>query len=192
LLYIHDNPELLARLKAEQADVMKGGEITGKMDFKALSSMVLLKACVKEALRLRPPLVILMRTAERPLEVCGYTVPKGTVVVSCPPATHRIEEVYKNAEAFVPDRWLDENKTLIKDAPHSYIAFGDGARRCLGEHFGYLQVMAIVAHCLQNYDLKLLDGLPGADFQGMVVGPDGDCRGELSARADVDGTRGGA
>merc|ERR1711972_854313 len=116
-----------------------------------------------------------MRTAERSLEVCGYTVPKGTVVVSCPPATHRIEEVYKNAESFIPDRWLDQDNVLIKDKPHSYIAFGDGARRCLGEHFGYLQVMTIAANCLQHYDVKLVNGCPKASFQGMVVGPDGDC-----------------
>merc|ERR1712176_1603160 len=121
LLYIHDNPDILARLKKEQAEVMSSGDMSSTMDHRALSSMVLLKACVKEALRLRPPLVILMRTAERPLEVCGYTVPKGTVVVSCPPVTHCLEHVYKDAKVYNPSRWLDENKAFVKEQPHSYI-----------------------------------------------------------------------
>lgn len=171
LLYIHDNPKILERAKHEVAQVYK--DSGGKLDYKTLNTMTFLKACVKESLRLRPPLVILMRTLQSQINVCGYNVAPGTVVVTCPPVSHRIESIYPDPETFNPDRWLERDEKSLPQ--HSFIAFGDGPRRCLGEHFGNLQIMMIVAHCLQNYDLRLVNGCPGASFQGMVVGPEGDC-----------------
>eukprot|EP00747_Dinoflagellata_sp_TGD_P047591 gnl/TRDRNA2_/TRDRNA2_145094_c2_seq1.p1 gnl/TRDRNA2_/TRDRNA2_145094_c2~~gnl/TRDRNA2_/TRDRNA2_145094_c2_seq1.p1 ORF type:complete len:310 (+),score=27.32 gnl/TRDRNA2_/TRDRNA2_145094_c2_seq1:37-930(+) len=180
LIYIHNDRKLLARLRAEQKEAC--GESGHKMDYKSLSAMPLLKACVKEALRLTPPLVLLMRTVMKPITACGYTIAPGTVVATCPPVAHRIESLYPDPEAFTPDRWTEK---VDKDIPHSFIAFGDGARRCLGEHFGYLQVMTIVSHCLQHYDLEVLDGIPKAGFQGMVCGPEGGCRAKFRLRSET-------
>lgn len=179
LLYIHDQPEILERVKKEVAEVYKSSG--GKLDYKTLNTMTFLKACVKESLRLRPPLVILMRTLQSKINVCGYDVAPGTVVVTCPPVSHRIEALYPEPEAFNPDRWFSRDEKSLPQ--HSFIAFGDGPRRCLGEHFGYLQIMVIVAHCLQNYDLTLVNGCPGASFQGMVVGPEGDCLADIKPRS---------
>lgn len=179
LLYMHDDqPDILARCREEVNRAYQS--CGGVLDYKTLNTMTLLKVCVKEALRLRPPLVILMRTLMSQISVCGYDVAPGTIVVTCPPVSHRIEEIYPDPEAYKPDRWLERDEKSLP--AHSFIAFGDGPRRCLGEHFGNLQIMTIVAHCLQHFDMKLVDGAPGASFQGMVVGPEGDCLADLKPR----------
>lgn len=176
LLHIHHHRELLPRIRDEQ---VRARNDDGSLDFQALQKMHLLRACVKEVLRMYPPLVLLMRTVEQPFKACGYTVPKGNIVVTCPPVGHRVEEVFKNANEYNPDRWLDSEGLPLNEkseAAFSFIPFGDGARRCLGEHFGYLQIMTVIAHFLWHYDMEVLDGIPKYSFQGMVVGPEGDCR----------------
>jgi len=172
LLYIFHNRELLPRLKKEQEEALAGKKPGEPLDYKCLGAMPFLKACAKEALRLRPPLVLLMRTLKAPISVCGYDIEPGTVVATCPPVSHRIESIYEDCEAFKPERWLEKPESSLP--AHSFIAFGDGPRRCLGEHFGFLQVMTIVSHVLRNYDLEMLGPLPKGEFQGMVVGPEGE------------------
>jgi len=169
LLYIFHNRQLLPRLKKEQEDAVKAG---ATLDYKCIGNMPFLKACAKEALRLRPPLVLLMRTLKAPISVCGYDIEPGTVVATCPPVAHRIESLYEDCESFKPERWLEKPESSLP--PHSFIAFGDGQRRCLGEHFGFLQVMTICSHVLRNYDMEMLGSLPKGEFQGMVVGPEGE------------------
>lgn len=180
LLFVFHHREYLPRLKAEQQEVRATKGPGDPLAYKDLNAMPLLKACVKEALRLRPPLVLLMRTVKSPIDACGYKIAAGTVVVTCPPVAHRIADVFPDPEVYNPDRWLDPERPEANLKPHSFIAFGDGARRCLGETLGYLQVMTIVSHVLENYDIELVEKtLPRAGFQGMVVGPEGDCLGTL-------------
>jgi len=177
LLYVFHDRKILARLKEEQAKALAGRGKEQALDYKVLSSMPLLKACAKEALRLRPPLVLLMRTLKAPISVAGYDLSPGTVVATCPPVSHRIGEIYEDPEAFKPDRWIEHPENSLKE--HSFIAFGDGPRRCLGEHFGFLQVMTVCSTVLNNYDLEMLGSLPRGEFQGMVVGPEGECAAKL-------------
>eukprot|EP00929_Paragymnodinium_shiwhaense_P089692 TRINITY_DN4984_c0_g1_i1.p1 TRINITY_DN4984_c0_g1~~TRINITY_DN4984_c0_g1_i1.p1 ORF type:complete len:542 (-),score=150.92 TRINITY_DN4984_c0_g1_i1:406-1791(-) len=180
LLYIFHNRDLLPRLLQEQKDALEGRSQGEPLDYKCLSAMPFLKACAKEAVRLRPPLVLLMRTLKQPISVCGYDLEPGTVVATCPPVAHRIEAIYEDCESFKPQRWLEKPESSLP--PHSFIAFGDGPRRCLGEHFGVLQVMTILSHVLRNYDLEMLGPLPKGEFQGMVVGPEGDCLAKMTKR----------
>eukprot|EP00929_Paragymnodinium_shiwhaense_P089693 TRINITY_DN4984_c0_g2_i1.p1 TRINITY_DN4984_c0_g2~~TRINITY_DN4984_c0_g2_i1.p1 ORF type:complete len:527 (-),score=131.00 TRINITY_DN4984_c0_g2_i1:87-1589(-) len=181
LLYVYHNRDYLPRLLKEQEDAIKHLGPGEPMDYKCLGNMPFLKACVKEALRLRPPLVLLMRTLKAPISVCGYDIEPGTVVATCPPVSHRIEAIYEDCESFKPERWLEKPESSLPE--HSFIAFGDGPRRCLGEHFGFLQVMTTVSHVLRSYDLEMLGSLPKGEFQGMVVGPEGDCLANLKRRS---------
>lgn len=71
--------------------------------------MELMHNCVREALRLHPPLIMLMRYARQDLTVNSregksYVVPKGSIVAVSPTVHHRLETSFKNANIFDPER----------------------------------------------------------------------------------------
>jgi cytochrome P450 len=109
---------------------------------------------VKEVLRLYPPAWIIGRETMRDVTLDGGApIPAGTTVFMAPLILHRSPEFFANPERFDPDRWLGE-----EPAPFSYIPFGAGARRCIGEEFA-LQETAIVLEALaRRYRFALEPG----------------------------------
>jgi sterol 14-demethylase len=67
--------------------------------------MPLLKACIKEALRMYPPLILLMRKVKEDVMFNGITIPKGDTVVVSPALAHMLEHVFPDPKKFDPDRW---------------------------------------------------------------------------------------
>jgi cytochrome P450 len=101
----------------------------------------------KEALRLYPPLYILMRRAVADVQIGGYTLPKGTIVMVSAFGIHRNPAVYRDPDRFDPDRFEPE----LESARHraAWLPFGGGPRVCIGNHFAQLEgqvVLATLAH----------------------------------------------
>merc|ERR1712127_551677 len=155
--------------------------------------MELLHNCMREALRLSPPLVLLMRKAMRDIPVSvptkhgsnekvDYVIPKGDIVMVSPSVGMRLEHVFKDPESFDPDRFAEgreEHKT-----PYAYLGFGGGMHSCMGQNFAFVQAKTILSVLFRNYDIKLLcDEFPVCDYQAMVVGPKGNCRIRFKKRA---------
>ena len=61
-----------------------------------------LDAVIKETLRLRPPVPVVVRRLLEPMELGGYELPAGTTVAPCIHLIHRNEEIYPEAEALPP------------------------------------------------------------------------------------------
>lgn len=60
---------------------------------------------IKEALRLDPPLIMLLRYVHKPFEVTTmdgqtYKIPKGDIVATSPSFAHRLDSVYSKPEVF--------------------------------------------------------------------------------------------
>lgn len=175
MLVLKSDKRLLERLMEEQTEVLSKTE--GKMTLDALNSMELLHASMKETLRLFPPLILLLRKVLVNIEYNGHVIPKGDVIVSCPPVSHRLPEVYTNPEAFDPDRFMP-GREEDKAQKFSYLAFGGGRHGCLGEKFGFLQTETIWSCLFRTFDFDR-EGLevPDPDYTAIVVGPRPDkCR----------------
>lgn len=167
LLILRDADRLVPRLLEEQDRVLAGTD--GKMTFEAILEMDLMHACMKETLRMYPPLILLMRKVKADKDYKGYTIPKDDVVVVCPPVSHRLPEVYPNPDTFDPDRFFERKEGSGK---HEYMAFGGGRHSCLGEKFAFLQIKAIWSHLLRNFEFTLLDKeAPKVDYTSIVAGP---------------------
>ncbi|KAL4191278.1 hypothetical protein AMTRI_Chr07g79800 [Amborella trichopoda] len=115
--------------------------------------MDLLYRCIKEALRLHPPAILILRSSHSDFTVTTregkeYEVPKGQIVATSPALANRLGHIYKD-----PDR-------LDLDRRH----------RCLGESFAYLQIKAIWNHLLRNFELEMAGPSPEIDWNPMVVG----------------------
>uniref|UniRef100_A0A7S2Y090 Uncharacterized protein n=1 Tax=Fibrocapsa japonica TaxID=94617 RepID=A0A7S2Y090_9STRA len=174
-LYLLANKDILAGvIKEMDAAVGKGS-----LEFEALNkSMPLLHNCISEALRLHPPLIMLMRYARKavPVKVGDreYVIPKGDIVFTSPAVSHRLPEVFSEPDKFDPSRFeapREEHKP-----PFSFLGFGGGMHACMGQNFGYMQVKTVMTVLLRKYDIELTGDFPQPDYTAMVVGPkEGSC-----------------
>ncbi|MGA7396535.1 MAG: cytochrome P450 [Solirubrobacterales bacterium] len=97
------------------------------------------KAVAQEALRLRPVIDFVLRVVNEPVEIGGYTFQKGEILAPCIYLVQRREDIYENALAFKPDRWLDQ-----KPGTYTWIPFGGGVRRCLGFSFAMAEMEIVM------------------------------------------------
>lgn len=178
-LFICNNKQIKNRIIAEQREVF-GGDLSQACDFDKLNNMQLLHDSMKEALRLRPPLILLIRKALKDLAVKAggksYTVPKGDMVLVSPTVGMRLAEVFENPDEFDPDRF-GPGREEHKKSPFAYLGFGGGMHSCMGQNFAFVQVKTIISVLFREYDIDMVaDELPDIDYKQMVVGPKGDCR----------------
>ncbi len=178
LLELLQNPAILQRCITEVDAVFGAGR---PVTHAALRELHFVECVVKEALRLHPPLFMLVRVAQQDFTYGKYFIPKGTWVIVSPTVSHQIESVFKDASAFDPDRFgpgREEDKQ-----PFAYIAFGGGRHKCLGNAFAILQVKAILALLLGQFDFGLCGDQITHDFHGLVIGPKEPCRIRYRRRA---------
>ena len=171
LFELLQNPTHLAAVVEELDRVYPKGE---PVSYKSVRELHHTGWAVKEALRLHPPLFILLRVAMEDLELCGYHIPKGTWVAVSPTVAHRIGEVFQEPEAFCPHRFGPPREE--DQQPFAYIAFGGGRHKCLGNAFALLQVTTIMAVLLRHYRFELTSDPIEPDFRGLVIGPKAPCR----------------
>lgn len=159
-------PLIFQRLMAEINAAIEAGHLTYPVPSYAEVSQHLqfYVACVKEALRLNPSgATILPRVvcAEDPeLVLGGRTVPVGTEVACNPWICHRDSNVYgEDAEAFNPDRWLTDPARSKSYEKYS-LAWGYGARVCLGKPFAMMELYKGPLSLLLNFDVALCEDRP--------------------------------
>lgn len=179
LLELLRHPTHYQRAVEEVDRVFSGGR---PVSHAVLRELTYLENVVKEALRLHPPLFMLVRVAQVDWELFGYHIPKGTWIVVSPTVAHRMPDVFRDPDAFDPDRFAEGRAEDKKD--FAYIAFGGGRHKCLGNAFAILQVKAILALLLGQFDLGLHGDEIASDFQGLVVGPKEPCRVRYRRRAN--------
>ena len=111
----------------------------------------------KEALRLHPPVPFIARRALRPVRLGGVDLPAGTSLSACSMVTHKLAEHWTQPERFDPERFSPE-RAEDRSHSHAYFPFGGGAHTCIGMHFAYLQVKAILVQVLRRYRFSLAPG----------------------------------
>lgn len=182
LLELANHPAYLQRVRAELAETYGGSE---EISYQSLREIPCTENAIKEALRLYPPLFMLLRAVREDWNFKGYRIPKGHWVISSPHVSHRIPSVFHNPNVFDPDRFAAPREEDRKNGAFSFISFGAGRHRCMGNAFALLQVKTIFAILLQRYDIELVGDPLEADFHGVVVGPKQPCRIRYSRRKDA-------
>ena len=131
-----------------------------------------LYACVKEAIRMHPPLIMLMRRAMKPITMPdGTYIPKGHRVIVSNAIAQRLPEVFEEPNEFNPSRWTDFD--ISKLPKYSFIGFGAGIHTCMGESFAFMQIRTILSVILSTYEMELMTPFPEPNYEAMVVPPKG-------------------
>ena len=112
-------------------------------------------AVIRETLRARPVIVDVARKLTTPLRIAGYDLPAGTLVLASITGLHAREDLYANAAAFRPERFLDE-----PPGTYTWIPFGGGVRRCLGAAFAQEEMRIVLREIATRADLRATDPTP--------------------------------
>ena len=151
LIELLRHPDQLAAVRAELDELYAHGE---EVSYQALRAMPRLESAIKEALRLHPPLILVLRVVKEELEVEGYRVAPGKLVGASPAVSNRIAEDFPDPDAFVPERYL-EPRAEDRANPWTWIPFGAGRHRCVGAPFAMMQLKAIFSVLLRHWDFEL-------------------------------------
>ena len=122
LIELLQRPDYLAEV-VDELDALTAED--PEISYQALREMPKLEAAIKEALRLHPPLIILLRVAKSPVHVGGDEIPVGTMVAASPSVSNRDPQAFVDPEAFDPARYLDGREDAVGN-PWSWILHPTG------------------------------------------------------------------
>jgi len=139
-------------------------------DPNAILRLPYLSAVCSETLRLYPvAMLALNRLVKSPLEIMGYQLNTGTLVIPCIYLTHHREDLYPQSKQFKPERFLER-----QFLPSEYLPFGGGNRRCIGMAFALFEMKVVLATVLSHWQMELADSKPVQPARkGALLGPGG-------------------
>ncbi|XP_033837433.2 cytochrome P450 11B, mitochondrial [Periophthalmus magnuspinnatus] len=124
----------------------------------ALQGAPLLKATIKEILRLYPVGITVQRYPVRDIIIQNYHIPAGTAVQACLYPMGRSAEVFPDPLRFDPGRWAsrgEEAGTGTEGAGFRSLAFGFGSRQCVGRRIAENEMQLLLMHILLNFHLTV-------------------------------------
>ena len=107
-------------------------------------------AVVRETLRLRPTVPVVVRRLAAPLTVGGWDLPAGIGVAPAMLLIQRRADVFPEPDRFLPERWLDADAA----ARGAWLPFGGGTRRCLGASLATSTLAAVLSELARVADLE--------------------------------------
>lgn len=159
LYWIHRLPKVRERL-LEELDQL--GESPDSMSIVALPY---LNAVCQEVLRIYPTqLFTFPRLVESPVEVMGYELSPGTVLIGNIYLTHQREDLYPEPKQFKPERFLEK-----QFSNYEFLPFGGGARSCIGGTFALFEMKLVLATILSRYQLALVNKRPEKPKFGDLI-----------------------
>ncbi|XP_044758512.1 cytochrome P450 9e2-like [Coccinella septempunctata] len=154
---IATHPDVQEKLIKELDEQLSGSE---RISFETVTKLKYLDQVVTEALRKWPSAFLLFRKCTKEYTIkpqredeAPLTLPRGSLTIIPSIAAHYDPTYFENPEAFIPERFSDENKKNV--VPGSYIPFGIGPRNCIGSRFALLEVKCLVANILSKFEFQV-------------------------------------
>ena len=173
MLHLAAQPEIMEELYQEQHSILGDDALT----YDNVQSLPLALNVIRETLRVHPPIHSIMRKVKNPLPIAGtnWVVPPSHVLLAAPATMGMSDEYFPNAEKWDPHRWesiadpKDEEKEKMDygyglvstGADSTYLPFGAGRHRCIGEHFANLQLTIVLIVMVRDFKLSNVDGKKG-------------------------------
>ena len=143
-------PEHQEKVREEVRNVLMGREW---LEYDDLKDLKYTQWCIKEAMRLYPPVFQFYRTLLEDVELDGYLIPKGVQVNISPYLIHRNPDIWENPNEYDPLRFHPGNTEMRH--PYAYIPFSAGYRNCIGQNFAMNEEKLVVASIVNCYALSL-------------------------------------
>ncbi|KAM8974844.1 cholesterol side-chain cleavage enzyme, mitochondrial [Pelodytes ibericus] len=139
-------PNLQEKLRSE---VISARKASGSDLAVLLQNIPLVKATIKETLRLHPVAISLQRYTQKETVIHNYRIPQGTLVQVGLYAMGRNPDIFPAPERFSPERWLGRGSTYFKG-----LGFGFGPRQCIGRRIAEMEMQLFLIHILENFKIE--------------------------------------
>ena len=173
MLHLAARPDIMDELLQEQKSML-GSRFSSQLTYDDIQKLLLAKHVVQETLRLHPSIHSIMRKVKNPLLIPGtdWVVPPSHVLLASPAAMGKSDEYFSEADAWDPYRWekivipqdQEKEKTdcgyglVSTGADSTYLPFGAGRHRCIGEQFAYVQLLVILTAMVREFKFGKFDG----------------------------------
>ncbi|MEE4347077.1 MAG: cytochrome P450, partial [Paracoccaceae bacterium] len=145
---------LLAMYPDWQERVAAESTALDQADFAVMSRLRLSRDVFREALRLYPPVPMMVRETTCPERLRDREVKPGAQIVISPWHLHRHTRLWDNPDGFDPDRWGTENgRTCLREA---FIPFSAGARVCPGAGFAMVEGPLILSMLVRAFRFEVI------------------------------------
>ena len=164
---------LLSLDQVEQARIR--AEVTahppeGVNSLEELAAWPRLRQTLFEALRLYPPVAVLIREIKRPVTIAGNEMKPGVLAWISPWVMHRHRKFWDNPTAFMPDRFAGKPQAYLTE--EAFLPFAAGPRICIGASFSIAEASVLLARLLAKYELSLESEAPVIPVSTVTTAPD--------------------
>jgi cytochrome P450 len=155
--YLEKNPEWKQKVIDEMETLFPDlSDITHE----GIQKMDVLALCMKETLRLSPPVATAVeRIALHDHELAGIKIKKDTTLMACHPANHLDERFFEDPLVYNPERWTKPSlsQESVKAFPSLFIPFSMGPRRCIGQNFAMNEAKVILTILMRKFRYDIAD-----------------------------------
>lgn len=151
LYLLASEPEIQGKVAEEARDVCPS-----EMAFSELSKLSFTRDVFREALRLYPPVPMMVREAREPTVFRNRSVPKNAQVVISPWHLHRHTRIWDRPDEFDPYRWQEEATKLC--AREAFIPFSAGPRVCTGAGFAMVEGVVLLSSLVEQFKFETVSG----------------------------------
>ncbi|CAH2989300.1 unnamed protein product [Chilo suppressalis] len=149
LMLLANHKDIQDKIFEELFTIFGNSDISASYD--DLSKMRYLECCIKESLRLYPPVPFISRQLTESTDLGGYKIPSDVFCHIHIYDLHRREELFPDPLKFDPDRFLPEN--CIGRHPYAYIPFSAGPRNCIGQKFAMMEMKSAISAILRRFEI---------------------------------------
>ncbi|XP_019592400.2 cytochrome P450 4F2 isoform X1 [Rhinolophus sinicus] len=143
------HPEYQERCRQEVQELLRDRE-PKEIEWDDLTQLPFMTMCIKESLRLHPPVTVISRRCTEDIKLPdGRVIPKGVICLISIFGTHHNPLVWPDPEVYDPFRFEPEN--VKKRSPLAFIPFSAGPRNCIGQTFAMTEMKVVLALTLLRF-----------------------------------------
>ena len=144
------HPEHQDKIREEVRNVLMGREWFEYDDLKELKYT---QWCIKEAMRLYPPVLRFRRKTTEDTEIVGHVIPRGITITMSVMQIHRHPDTWENPNEYNP---LNFHPSKAEGRhPYAYIPFSAGYRNCIGQIFALNEMKIVIASIINRFQVAL-------------------------------------
>ena len=134
----------------------------------ALAHLPITRAVIEEAMRLYPPVYVIVRQAIGPDRLADRSIEPGTIIMAAPWVLHRHRRLWPDPDAFDPSRFMAE----VPPSRFGYLPFGVGPRVCIGAPLALTEATIVLASLMQRFRIELVHRRPVLPVAVVTTQPD--------------------